>query len=96
MTIVDVGDAEAARLDGALEELAVLGPRDRLDAGADQLDPELVEDALALELEREVERGLAAHRRQQRVGPLAAQHAGDALEVERLEVGARRRSPGRS
>ena len=41
----------------------------------------------AVELEREVERRLAAHRRQQRVGPLAAEHAGDALEVERLEVG---------
>ena len=36
----------------------------------------------------EVERGLAAHRRQQRVGPLAREHVGDAFEVERLEVGA--------
>jgi hypothetical protein len=29
---------------------------------------------------------LPAHRRQQRVGPLALEHAGDAFEVERLEV----------
>ena len=38
-------DLQAARLDRLLEELAVLGARDRVDAGADQLDPELVEDA---------------------------------------------------
>ena len=41
-----------------------------------------------VELAREVQRGAAAHRRQQRVGPLAAQHGRDAFEVERLDVGA--------
>ena len=89
----DVGDdrrlrhLEAARLDRVLEELAILGAGDRVDAGADQLDAELGEDAGLVELEREIECGLAAHRRQQRIGTLAAQHCGDALEVERLEVG---------
>ena len=39
-----------------------------------------------VQLHGQVERRLAAQRRQQRVGPLAAQHAGDALEVERLDV----------
>jgi len=59
---------------------------DRLARGADQLDPELVEHARLGELDREVERGLAAERRQQRVGPLAPQHRRHALEIERLEV----------
>ena len=40
------------------------------------------------QLEREVERGLAAERRQQRVGPLPLEHARDAVEVERLDIGA--------
>ncbi len=82
-----VGDPQPARFDGALEEVAVLRARDRLDAGADELDPELAEDALALELQREVQCGLAAHRRQERVGPFAPEHAGDAFEIERLDVG---------
>ena len=69
---------------------------DHVDVRADQLDPELVEHARLVQLAREVERGLAAHRRQQRVGPLAAQHVGDALEVERLEVGAVGEARGRS
>ena len=41
----------------------------------------------SVELACDVERRLAAHRRQQRVGPLAAEHARDPFEVERLEVG---------
>jgi hypothetical protein len=81
------GDAEAARLHGLLEELTVLGAGDHLDPGPDQLDPELVEDTRAVELERHVERGLAPHRRQQRLGALAPEDAGDRLEVERLQVG---------
>ena len=35
---------QAASLDRLLEELAILGALDRLDAGADQLDPELAQD----------------------------------------------------
>ena len=86
VTIARRRHAQAARLDGVLEELAVLGARDRVDVRADQLDAELLEHARLVQLAREVERGLAAHRRQQRVGPLAPQHVGDAFEVERLEV----------
>ena len=88
MTIRELGTREAAALHRLAEELAVLGAADRVDRRADQLDAELVEHARLGELDREVERGLAAQRRQQRVGPLAAEHVGDALEVERLEVGA--------
>ena len=70
------------------ELLAVLGGRDGLGPRADHLDAERVEHALADELHREVERGLAAERREQRVGSLACSmiastHAG----VERLDVG---------
>jgi hypothetical protein len=68
------------------EQLAVLGAFDRVQAGADQLDAELREDAALGELHCEVERGLPAHRRQQRVRALALEHARDAREVERLEV----------
>ena len=48
--------------------------------------PSSVQHAGAIELHRRVERGLAAQRRQDRVGPLAAQHGGDPLQVERLDV----------
>jgi hypothetical protein len=60
--------AEADARHRRLELLAVLGLVDRLLRRADQLDVELVEHALAREIERAVERRLAAHRRQQRVG----------------------------
>ena len=78
---------QADALHRLAEELAVLGAADHVDGRAEQLDPERVEHALLGELDREVERRLAAERRQQRVGPLAAEHVRDALEVERLEVG---------
>ena len=77
---------QAARLDRLLEELAVLGALDRVDVRADQLDAELLEHSGLVQLAREVERGAAAHRRQQRVGPLALQDARHALDVERLEI----------
>ena len=79
---------QADRLHRLAEEDAVLGAADRVDARADQLDPEPFEHPRLRQLDREVERRLAAQRRQQRVGPLALEHVGDAVEVERLEVGA--------
>ena len=78
---------EAAALHRLAEELAVLGAADHVHRRAEQLDAEVAQDPRVGELDREVERGLAAERRQERVGPLAAEHVGDALEVERLEVG---------
>ena len=50
---------------GVAEELAVFGHVDRLARGGDQLDAVLLEHALADQIERAVERGLAAHGRQQ-------------------------------
>ena len=79
---------EAARLHRLAKQLAVLRAPDHVDGRADQLDAEFVEHAVLLERDGEVERGLPAERRQERVGPLAPQHRGDALEVERLDVGA--------
>src|SRR5918996_5651716 len=80
------GNAQPARLDGTLELLAILGAPDDLDGSSDQLDSEVVEDAAVGEGDREVERGLPAECRQERVRPLAGEHRGDALEVERLDV----------
>ena len=80
------GHFQPATLDRLLEELAVLGALDRLDPRADQLDPELVQNPVRSELACQVERRAAAHRRQQGVRALPAQHADDGLEVERLEV----------
>ena len=81
-------DAQVAGLDRVLEELPVLGAVDHVELRTDQLDTELVQDPRLRQLACEVESGLATQRRQERVGPLAAQHVRDALEVERLEIGA--------
>jgi hypothetical protein len=92
LELVEVGDdhrrrhLEPARLDRLLELEPVLGPLDGVEAGADQLDAELVENAGVRELAGEVERRLAAHRGQERVRALEPEHLGDRLDVERLEV----------
>ena len=62
---------EADRPHRVLEELAVFGDLDRLDRRADQLDAVLLEDAGLGQVDREVERGLAADGRQQGVRALA-------------------------
>ena len=77
---------EAAAFDRLLEELAIFRTLNRLDPRADQLDPELAQDPVRVELARQVERGAAAHRRQQGIRALAPQHPDDAFEIERLEV----------
>ena len=73
---------------GLLEELAVLAHLDRAAAGADQPHAEPVEHAAAGQLDREVERGLPAHGRQERVRALALQDRLEHLRGERLDVGA--------
>ena len=80
----------------ALNSLAVLGGADGLDAGADELDAVLVEHARLVELDREVERGLAAEGREQRVGPLPLDDAGEALRRRAARRRWRRRTRGRS
>ena len=71
---------------GLLEQLPVLAHLDRAPAGPDEPDPEPVEDAPPAELDREVERRLPAHGRQQRVRPLALEDGLDRLRGERLDV----------
>ena len=78
---------EADPLHRLAEQLAVLGHLDRLAAGADHLDAVPGEDAHLLEAQRGVEAGLAAHRRQERVGLLALDDLGDDLGRDRLDVG---------
>src|SRR6185295_6723401 len=70
-----------------LELLAVLRLVDRLARGADHLHAEALEHALAREVERAVERGLAAHGRQQRVGALLLDDARHRAPGDRLDVG---------
>ena len=78
--------AEPAALDRLLEQQPVLGALDHVEARADQLDPELVEDAGLRKLAGEIQRRLATHRREQRIGPLAPEDVGNAFMVERLEI----------
>ena len=87
-TIVDQRNPQAGALHRVAEGLAVLGAVDRVVVGADQLDAVALERAVVVKGLREVERGLAAQRRQQRVGQLALDDAGDGLGRERLDVGA--------
>src|SRR5207247_2398056 len=77
-------------LHGRLEQRAVLGLPDRVELGADQLDPEALEGAVFGERDREVQPGLAAERRQQRLRPLALDDLRDDLGGQRLQVGPRR------
>ena len=65
----------------------VLGAFDHLGAGADQFDVVACQRAGARKLHGGVERGLAAHGRQQRVGLLARDDAFDDLRRDRLDVG---------
>ncbi len=77
---------EADAADGVLEEVAVLGPLDRVDLGADQLDPEALEHAALGQVEREVEPGLSADGRQERVRSLRLDDPRQHLDGERLDV----------
>ena len=78
---------------GLAEQEPILGLVDGLRLGADHLDAEPVERAVAGELQRGVERGLAAHGRQQRhplagmLLPLALDHLGDHLRRDRFDIG---------
>ena len=81
-----LGNAQPDRAHGVAEQLAVLCAPDRVEAGADELDAERLEDPVLGQLAGEVERGLAAHRRQQGVRSLPAEDVDDAFEVERLDV----------
>ena len=69
------------------EQLAILGTVDRVVVGADQLDPEALQRAVVVQRLGEIQRGLSAERRQQRVGVLALDDLRDGAGQQRLDVG---------
>src|SRR5437899_2645834 len=72
---------------GLTKQFAVLGATNDRERRTDELHSELVENAGLCQFAGEVERGLAAHCREQRIGPLACEHVADPFEVEWLEIG---------
>ena len=86
MTIGALGHRFADLEHLALEALAVFGEPDRLDRRAEQLDAVALEHAGFVELDREVEAGLPAQRRQQRVRALARDDRFDRCDGQRLEI----------
>ncbi len=73
---------------GFLEKLAIFALGDRKGVCADQLHVVPDERAVAVQLHRRVERGLPAHRREDRVRLLAFQYHLDHRRRNRLDVGA--------
>ncbi len=71
---------------GAAEQLAVLGHVDGPLRGADHLHVELIEYALAHQVERGVERRLAAHGGQQRRRPFLVDDARQRAPVDGLYI----------
>ncbi len=71
-----------------LEQLAIFAFCDRLRVGADQFHVVPRERAVAIQFHRGVERGLAAHRRQDRVRFFALDDRFDHFGRDRLDVGA--------
>ena len=69
-----------------LEEHAIFGDLDRFALGADHFDAAFFEHAGIIERDREIQRGLAADCRQQRVRPFFANDCGDGFDRERLDV----------
>ncbi len=69
-----------------LEDLAVLALVDRLEVRADELDVVLLEDPVVVQVDRRVERGLAAQGGQDRVGLLLGDDRLDDLPGDRLDV----------
>ena len=76
-----------AALHRLAEQVAVLGAGDRVVVGADELDAEALERAVLVQRLGQVQRGLAAERRQQRVGALALDDLRHRPGQQRLDVG---------
>ncbi len=80
------GRAQSDARHRRLEFFPVLGLVDRLLGRTDQLDVEAGQDAFAREIERAVQRRLAAHRRQQSVRSLLFDDLGHHRPGDRLDV----------
>ena len=72
---------------GLLEQPAVFRAADDVGRGADEFDLVALEDAAFLELHGQVQRRLAAHGGQERVGALAADDGGQGFFGEGFDVG---------
>ena len=72
---------------GVAEQLAVFGHFDGVALGADHLDADTFPDARSFQRQRSVQRRLAAHGRQQRVGAFFLDDLGDELGRDRLDIG---------
>ncbi len=81
------GAFEADLVHRLAEALAVLGLVDRVGVGTDHLHAEPVERAVVVQRQRAVERGLPAHRRQQRVRAFLLDDLGDDRRGDRLDIG---------
>ena len=82
------GDIEPDPDHRFLEELAIFALVDRLGVGADQLHVVPSERAVAIQLHGGIQRGLTAHRGQDRVRLFALENRFDHLRRDRLDVGA--------
>ena len=83
---------QADLVHGVAEQLAILGLVDGVSGGADHLDVEFVERALPAQRQRAVQRGLAAHGRQQRKAArddvaFLLDDLGDDFGGDRLDIG---------
>ena len=87
LDVMRTGRLETDLGHGIAEKFAVFRLVDGFRGRPDHLDVVLVERAHFLERQRAVQRGLAAHGRQQRVGTLFLDDLGDDLRRDRLDVG---------
>ena len=93
LRFADIADHFAARrfetdlVHRLLEEQAVLGHLDGWRFRADHLDAVFVENAAVGKFDREVQRGLAADSRQQRIRPFPLDDRRDEIRGQRLDIG---------
>ena len=78
---------EADAVHGFAEEFAVFGHLDGIGARPDQLDAVLVQRSRLVEVERAIERGLSAHRGQERVRLFDLDDLFDKIRCDRLDIG---------
>ena len=81
------GRTQADLVHGLFELLAVFRLIDGFTGRTDQFDAELFQYTVGRQIQRTVQCGLATHRRQQRIGALGLDDAGNHLPGDRLDVG---------
>ena len=77
---------QANALHGLIEQIAVFGHIDRIGVGTDHLHAELLQHAMLFKLEGAVQRRLATHGGQNRIGTLGLDDFLDRLPGNRLDV----------